>query len=305
MQELLRTGAFARLCRTTKETLRHYERIGLLIPAQRADNGYKLYSYSQFADFLLIAALRDAGTPLEEVRRFMQDPNRADLQDVLEQRIAALERQRRELARKQAFLENTLARDAELAAWMAESTTPEGYRWRVRECAEEYLIDTPAAYVEVAEDDFIAAVDDHLAYCEEHGIGEQIQACYRVAAACAETGAYGDGLSVGARVAAPVDSPRLHVKPAGTYLQWLNPIDMALVAAGAQASNPMFRAYDALRAFARGRGWRLVGDLYDAELSLFAGKGSEVIYTEVSARIESRSAGAAETAGTAGAAGVS
>ena len=31
-------------CGTTKETLRHYKDIGLLMPVAKAENGYQLYS---------------------------------------------------------------------------------------------------------------------------------------------------------------------------------------------------------------------------------------------------------------------
>ena len=40
----LRSGQFAALCRTTKETLRHYRAIGLIEPAFVSDSGYAYYS---------------------------------------------------------------------------------------------------------------------------------------------------------------------------------------------------------------------------------------------------------------------
>ena len=39
----LTSGAFAELCGTTKETLRHYKDMGLLLPAHRGDNNYSYY----------------------------------------------------------------------------------------------------------------------------------------------------------------------------------------------------------------------------------------------------------------------
>ena len=41
-------GAFAALCGTTKETLRHYKDVGLLLPAHQGDNGYFYYDVEQF-----------------------------------------------------------------------------------------------------------------------------------------------------------------------------------------------------------------------------------------------------------------
>ena len=42
----LTSGAFAALCGTTKETLRHYKDVGLLLPAHQGDNGYFYYDVS-------------------------------------------------------------------------------------------------------------------------------------------------------------------------------------------------------------------------------------------------------------------
>ena len=66
------SGAFARLCGTTKETLRHYKDTGLLPPAHQGENGYFYYDLEQFYDFLAIIIFRQTGTPLEEIRRCME-----------------------------------------------------------------------------------------------------------------------------------------------------------------------------------------------------------------------------------------
>lgn len=95
------------------------------------------------------------------------------------------------------------------------------------------------------------------------------------------------------RALATVGPERLRIKPAGAYLQWLNRIDIATYLgdeAGESPSqpveNPMFAAYDAMRAFAAERRWRLVGDLYDTVLSPYSGNIEEAIYTEVSMRLD-------------------
>ena len=87
------------------------------------------------------------------------------------------------------------------------------------------------------------------------------------------------------RLVRRVESDRLHVKPAGIYLRWLNRIDLADARRNPDAPNPLFAAYDALRAFAREQGWRLSGDLYDAELSLYSGNPDAPVYTEASMRV--------------------
>lgn len=69
----LTSGGFAALCGTTKETLRHYKDIGLLIPARQGGNGYSYYDVEQFYDFYATAIFRQTGTPLEEIRRCMRE----------------------------------------------------------------------------------------------------------------------------------------------------------------------------------------------------------------------------------------
>ena len=62
------TGQFAKLCKTTKETLRHYNNIGLLIPEAKSENGYKQYSFGQMFQFFYIETLKDAGCSLQVIK---------------------------------------------------------------------------------------------------------------------------------------------------------------------------------------------------------------------------------------------
>ena len=48
------TGQFAKLCSTTKETLFHYDSLGLLKPARVGENGYRYYAASQFSTLTLL-----------------------------------------------------------------------------------------------------------------------------------------------------------------------------------------------------------------------------------------------------------
>lgn len=332
MDDLLKAGAFADLCCTTKETLRHYDRMGLLQPTARAENGYKLYSLAQTADFALVSALQGAGLSLAEIRGFLKEPGSDHLLEVLVERIAAIEQQQKALERKQRVLENALAQASNLRSWLEGETheaaesgrkgaplavpetagsgnavvdvrtliddglvhaAPDGHRWRIRTCPEERFVETAMPYAEDAEGSFLAAARDHLAYCERNGLGGTFQEAYRIEAEHAARGSYAEGYCAETRALATVGPERLRIKPAGAYLQWLNRIDIATYLedeAGESPSqpveNPMFAAYDAMRAFAAERRWRLVGDLYDTVLSPYSGNIEEAIYTEVSMRLD-------------------
>lgn len=287
---MLKAGEFARLCRTTKETLRHYEDIGLLAPAARADNGYKLYSLIQLADFLFISSLRGAGLSLGKIKGLLADPVGLHLREAIEDQVGAIDEQIRALERKKAVLEGTLEHDAAWRAWFSEEEagvhrSPSGYLWRVQEAEEEHFVDSPTP-IDDEMTGFSDAIVEHLEFCHRHGFGERFQGTYRVREDCVATGAYARGFSICTPIPLHVDAPRLHVKPAGTYVRWLNRIDVAALKGDPDAENPMFVAYDALRDFAREQGWRIMGSIYDTEYSLYCtGAECDCLYTEVSARI--------------------
>ena len=62
------TGEFAALCGTTKATLFHYDKMGVLNPRRDPDNNYRYYTDKQISDFDAIASLVEMGTPLAEIR---------------------------------------------------------------------------------------------------------------------------------------------------------------------------------------------------------------------------------------------
>ena len=111
-----RVQEFAKLAGITAKTLRHYERVGLLIP-QRSTAGYRLYSERHLNRLEQIVALKFLGLSLREIR--------TTLERTPEQLTEALRMQRRGLQQKQAQLgravraieaaERTLAMDPSAA----------------------------------------------------------------------------------------------------------------------------------------------------------------------------------------------
>ncbi|MFH9267038.1 MerR family transcriptional regulator [Streptomyces sp. NPDC017546] len=66
----MRIGELARRAGTTTRTLRYYESRGLL-PARRAENGYRNYDEGDLRLLLQIRTLQDFGFDLEETRPFV------------------------------------------------------------------------------------------------------------------------------------------------------------------------------------------------------------------------------------------
>ncbi len=69
----LRIDEVARRTGLTKRTLRYYEELGLLEPAQRSEGNYRLYSESDIHTLEQIKAMRDLlGLELKEVRELVE-----------------------------------------------------------------------------------------------------------------------------------------------------------------------------------------------------------------------------------------
>ena len=65
---LLSISDFAEFSRTTRDTLLHYDRIGLLSPVQRGENNYRYYSSSQLAIVNVIRTFQQLGMSLEDIK---------------------------------------------------------------------------------------------------------------------------------------------------------------------------------------------------------------------------------------------
>ena len=72
MKEKMTVGEFAKLKNISQETLRHYDRMGLLKPQWTDEmTGYRYYSIFQYETLSTILELRDLGMPLKEIKEFL------------------------------------------------------------------------------------------------------------------------------------------------------------------------------------------------------------------------------------------
>lgn len=103
-KNILTTGEFARLCKTTKETLFHYDRIGLLKPKHLSENGYRYYGMEQFFDFDMIATLKDTGSSLKEIMAYMRDMDGGNFLSLLEDKLRIVKNERARLIQREMML---------------------------------------------------------------------------------------------------------------------------------------------------------------------------------------------------------
>jgi DNA-binding transcriptional MerR regulator len=103
------------------DTLRYYERIGLLEPVARAQNGHRRYSQHDLAWIDLLMRLRDTGMPRAQMVRFaeLRRQGSATLTErrlMLERHQYSLQQHMQELEQHMATLQQKIARLKELEA---------------------------------------------------------------------------------------------------------------------------------------------------------------------------------------------
>ncbi len=91
-------GEFSRICQVSVKTLRHYDKIGLLLP-EKVDpvTGYRYYGRQQVDRMLLIGRLKRYGFSLDEIKALLQCENDRVLFSKLCRQKEKLEMQKKDL----------------------------------------------------------------------------------------------------------------------------------------------------------------------------------------------------------------
>ncbi|WP_313892419.1 MerR family transcriptional regulator [Psychrobacillus sp.] len=92
LRKYFTTGEFAKLCNVKKQTLFHYDEIGLLSPEIKNDKGYRYYSYHQFDVFNVIELLKEVDMPLKEIKLFLKNKTPVELIELLKGKSLEIEK---------------------------------------------------------------------------------------------------------------------------------------------------------------------------------------------------------------------
>jgi DNA-binding transcriptional MerR regulator len=92
MPSTLAIGDFSRATHLSVKTLRHYHRLGLLIPAEvDPDSSYRRYSTEQIPTAQVIRRFRDVNMPLDQIGAVLQAPDVDARNELIAQHLARLE----------------------------------------------------------------------------------------------------------------------------------------------------------------------------------------------------------------------
>lgn len=158
----LTSGEFSRICRVKKQTLFHYDQIGILSPEIIGDNGYRYYSYLQLDTFNAISMLKELDMPLADIKKYLDSRNPRDFLKLLEKQHQLVDEKIDELQWLKKFIAGRI------------STTREGIaahhgKIYLETRDEEFYIITQ--YTGGNDDrDIYAALAEMMAYNQDHSI---------------------------------------------------------------------------------------------------------------------------------------
>ncbi|MEE0435224.1 MAG: MerR family transcriptional regulator [Peptococcaceae bacterium] len=121
MESLLKIGQVCRLYGISADTLRHYEKKGLLQPVKDPTNGYRYYSFAQLDVIDCILAGRAIGVPLAQIGEVIANENVQDYETMFHAQVQHLDE---EIARLQMLRQVAAAKLDELAALAQHQREP-------------------------------------------------------------------------------------------------------------------------------------------------------------------------------------
>jgi len=102
MAKILSIGEAAKFAGVSVQTLRHYDKLGLLAPSHVSAAGYRRYSERDCERLQMIRALREVGFDLETIGQLLA--SKIDTAEAISIRFEALEAEQRAVRRRQLLL---------------------------------------------------------------------------------------------------------------------------------------------------------------------------------------------------------
>lgn len=165
----LTVSQFAKLHNVNKRTLHYYDEIGIFSPDYKGDNGYRYYDYMQGVDFEYIKMLKELNMGLDEIKKYIDNPNEDDFKEIAEIKIKEINQEIRTLNRRREVLEDKLNKLNKCDDLRKKNSV------KVIECEEQKFFYTPFKF----EDDDLKQLISHIKdvwtvdeYCK--GIGSFI-----------------------------------------------------------------------------------------------------------------------------------
>ena len=261
----LTVSQFAKLHNVNKRTLHYYDEIGIFSPDYKGDNGYRYYDYMQGVDFEYIKMLKELNMGLDEIKKYIDNPNEEDFKEIAEVKIKEIDQEIKLLNRRKEVLEDKLQKLSK-----CDEVRNKNYI-KVVECEEEKFFYTPFKF----EDDDLKQLISHIKdvwtvdeYCKGIGSFVSVEKIQR-----GEFEEY-DGLFI--EMLDDIDSDNMIIKPKGKYICAYHMGDWDTL--------PDF--YDEIVEYAKENNLTLVGYSFEIGMNDFAISDMEDYITQIMIRVE-------------------
>lgn len=267
--KLIPIGEFARLCGIKKDTLFHYDEIGLLKPHYIGENGYRYYSADDFFTFDIIASLKECGTPLKEIRSYLENQDTEYFLNVLRDKQKMLELERKKIIKMQKILANTI----EITE---KALHVKGAEFRIEYCEAEHLLVSERFPEKLDTIIWANMIDQLFDTLEETGLKEEFPLSAIVLKESLLRGKYEEDY-VYCKIAKAVRHRSYLRKPAGTYASCYH--------LGSYETLP--ESYEKLIRFIAEQGFQIAGNSYEHDmLSYLAVREPEKYVIQISIQAE-------------------
>lgn len=264
------TSEFAKVCGVSKYTLFHYDKIGILKPEYVNDKGYRFYSVKQFLNFDIIMILQEAGTPLSEIKKYLQNKNPTLFLSILKQKKEQLILEQNKIKRMQKLLQSTF--DMTEDALNVVCNVP-----IIKECDEEYLIAVALSSKGIEKED-VRKIGEHFDYCSTHHIEYEYPVGSIISKDHLRKGIYDKPDYFFNKLIGSLEDERVHIKPKGQYA--------IICHKGSYGMLP--KAYKILCNYIKEQHMIIIGNAYEQEiLSYLAVKDSAEYIIRISIQVDS------------------
>ena len=285
-------GKFAQVCQTTKDTLRHYDEIGLLKPTAVNKNGYKIYAASQIIDFLAIASLQEAGFSLEEIRNFQKQHDPAMTLRLFNSKKAEIEAKAREIERERQLIESAIASLQTQEEWQSDKLDSAN-NWRLVEEEESYFLSTRIPLQSSNPEELFLKIAEHeKSFKEESERSKQsLPNLYKVGKDAFLTGSYESDFSLCSEISeSTANLDKCEKRPAGLRFQSMHRFSFEKTNEPAfQEDNPLFALLSDTKELLRENGLEICGDLLIKEIATHLNSESHEVQIMLDIPVEHKS----------------
>lgn len=243
-KKLFTTGEFAEICGVKKQTLFHYDDVGLLKPEYKKENGYRYYSIQQAEVFSVIEMLKDIEMSLTEIKDFLnvKTPKETielltEKEEMLRRKIVKMQQTQRIIQNKREQIEVALRLDFDQIS--------------IEEMESEHYV-LSECVINFSDKEFTKSIMEFIKYTkrEELDLGYPIGVL--ISQEHVELGEYGNYAHFYLRVD-PSEVADPYIKKAGKYV----------IAYHKGSDLNIQETYEKVKAFLIDRGYRICGDSFE------------------------------------------